>query len=227
MMKILLVDDSLEVGRLVEAGLITYSVVRTTSISEARSALDADSFALVLIDVDLPDGSGFDFCHQLARDPRFGRLPKILLTAKDQASEKIYGFTCGAEDYVTKPFNMLELQARIDRYLRRGDRRSETQVHGVFEFSVEFQKCYLLSDSKKTDLGLTPTEFRLMFAMIQNEGRLFTRKMLENVGWASQGICIESRGIDTHIAHLRKKLGGLRKCIVSVYGQGYTYTAKF
>ncbi|MGE3683915.1 MAG: response regulator transcription factor [Bdellovibrionales bacterium] len=225
MIKILLVDDAIDMGALVEKGLQSYAIHHAHSISEAELVLKKTDFDLLLIDVGLPDGSGFDFCLRLAQDARHGKVPRILLTALDQTSEKVYGFNCGADDYVTKPFHLIELKARVDRYIqRRLGTQSEVQVYGSFEFNLEFQRCSLIENGQKIDLGLTPTEFRLLLTLIKSEGRVLSRKMLQEVGWEANGTVIELRGVDTHVAHLRKKLGAFRDRIVSVYGQGYSFS---
>lgn len=222
-MNVLLVDDCEDTGLLVVSGLGHYVIRQAHSIASAKAALQEDSYSLILIDVNLPDGSGFEFCMGLSRDAQFRDLPKILLTAKGETSEKVYGFNCGADDYVTKPFHTLELRARVDRYLlRRSSDQGRIYLSG-FEFSPEHQKCWALEGSEKRDLALTPTEFRLFFNLVKNEGRVLTRKALEKAAWESFGTVIEARGIDTHIAHLRKKLGLYRTSIVSIYGQGYTF----
>jgi two-component system, OmpR family, response regulator RegX3 len=220
--RILLIDDSDEICVLVRKGLEPYSVEQARTISEAESALSASEHDLILIDVSLPDGDGFDLCLKLNETAQHKNTPKILLTAKDQVSEKVYGFKCGADDYVTKPFHHMELKARVDRFLKE---RSDLKdfVQGCFSFNLEFQKCSVQEAETSKDLGLTPTEFRLFLFLAKNEGRLMTRQDLEKAAWESHGASIEKRGIDTHIAHLRKKLGDLKSCIISVYGQGYSF----
>ncbi|MBX3021590.1 MAG: response regulator transcription factor [Bdellovibrionales bacterium] len=222
MAKILLIDDSVDIGVLVEHGLNSYMTFQAYSLAEAEEMLKRPDFALILIDVGLPDGNGFDFCQRLMQHPLYMKTPKILLTAMDQASEKVYGFNCGADDYVTKPFNPIELKARVDRYLQRKLTNFGVEVHGHFEFNLEFQRCTRLEGGQRVEMDLTPTEFRLFLTLIKSAGRVLSRKTLEQVGW--EGSVIELRGIDTHIAHLRKKLGPFRKQLVSVYGQGYSFS---
>lgn len=227
MVKILLVDDSDEIGKLVETGLNSYFIRKARSIAEADVALKDLDYDLLLIDVSLPDGNGFDFCMRLNQDPRHAKTPRIFLTGKSETSEKVYGFNCGADDYITKPFHLAELRARVDRYVqRKSSPRAATISHSGFLFDLEFQRCYLNGDQKKVDLGLTPTEFRLFLILAKNPNRVLSRKFLEMTTWETHGAVIEKRGIDTHIAHLRRKLGTEKKCIVSVYGQGYSFSER-
>ena len=224
MKKILLIEDHAYTGELVRLGLTTYHVQQALSVQEAKEALQKFVFDLILIDVTLPDGSGFDLCFSLTQDPKYAGIPKILLTGKTDPADKVYGFNCGASDYITKPFHLLEFRARVDRYLTpRGDPGNGEQIYDCFSFNLSFQRCEILSDHQRLDLGLTPTEFRLFLAFVKSEGKVLSRDTLERMAWESNGTFIQARGIDTHIAHLRKKLGPLSFVIVSVYGQGYTF----
>jgi two-component system, OmpR family, alkaline phosphatase synthesis response regulator PhoP len=226
MKKILLIDDSEDIAVLVKTGLENYIVQHATTVADGTKAL-ADSIDLVLIDVSLPDGNGFELCSDLSRDLRYKNVPKILLTGKVEISDKVFGFNCGANDYITKPFSILELKARVDRYLARGNESAdETIVHSSFAFEMSFQKCFFIENNQKVDLQLTPTEFRLFFILVKNEGQVLSRQALEHAVWEANGTFIQVRGIDTHIAHLRKKLDTHSECIVSVYGQGYSFQSK-
>ncbi|MEZ0392128.1 MAG: response regulator transcription factor [Pseudobdellovibrionaceae bacterium] len=225
MHKILLIDDCEDTGLLVKNSLDLYLIHHVRSLAEAESALKEHGFQLVLIDVTLPDGNGFDFCKKLSQNLLHQKIPRILLTAKAETAEKVFGFTCGADDYITKPFHVTELRARVDRYLLR---LSTTTVRAYessgFFFDLEFQKCYLVQNEQKQDLGLTPTEFRLFLVLVKNIGTVLSRRELEMAAWEGHGTAIDIHGINTHIAHLRKKLGAMKGCLVSVYGQGYSFT---
>ncbi len=224
MPKILLVDDSTELGSMIKIALNEHSVQQAMTLKDAHEQIKGSSFDLVLIDIVLPDGSGFDFCLHLSQDLQYEKIPRILLTAKDQPTEKVYGFQCGADDYITKPFNLIEFKARVDRYFKRRIGTTDTNLtYSCFLFNSEFQKCYLIEGNNQIDLKVTPTEFRLLLALTKNEGHVLSRKTLETTIWESVGISIKVRGIDTHIAHLRKKLGSLGSSIISIYGQGYSY----
>jgi DNA-binding response OmpR family regulator len=225
MTKILLIDDSEDIGALVGNGLSPHLIVQALSLAEADAALkQPEDFSLILIDICLPDGSGMDLCLRLQQDARFKNIPKIILTAMDRVSEKVYAFNCGADDYLTKPFHPIELRARVERYLRKSQASEPAVVtYSSFTFNLEFQRCTLLDGANKIDFGLTPTEFRIFLTLAKSEGRVITRRMLEQATWEANGTAIQIRGIDTHVAHLRKKLGVWKDAIVSVYGQGYSF----
>lgn len=224
MPKILLVDDSTELGTMIKVALNEHLVQQALTLQEAYEQIKDTTYDLVLIDIVLPDGSGFDFCLHLSQNFQYEKIPRILLTAKDQPTEKVYGFQCGADDYITKPFNLVEFKARVGRYFKRRVGNTDTLLsYSCFLFNSEFQKCYFVDGSKQVDLKVTPTEFRLLLVLTKNEGHVLSRKTLESTIWESVGISIKVRGIDTHIAHLRKKLGDLGGRIISIYGQGYSY----
>src|ERR1700733_13748577 len=110
-MKILLVDDSLDTGLMVRRSLSPYEVDQAGSITEATTFLVTREYSLIVIDVGLPDGDGFSFCDQLVKTGHYDHIPKMFLTAHALTSEKVFGLHCGADDYVTKPFELAELKA--------------------------------------------------------------------------------------------------------------------
>lgn len=227
MSKILLIDDSQDIGDLITLGLSPYPVTVARSICEAEQALKAASYEVFIVDVNLPDGNGFDFCVNLCQNQFYQNIPKIILSGNDQVSDKVYGFSCGADDYMTKPFHVVELRARVDRLLRRMQSPMKNFLSfGPFSFDMEFLKCFIVDGNSKQDLQLTPTEFRIFLTLAKSEGHVVTRKDLEQAAWEPLGANIKIRGIDTHIAHLRKKLGAEMNVIVSVYGQGYSFNSK-
>lgn len=221
--KILLLDDSDDMGLLVKQSLKDHLVTQSLDISAARKLLATETFDLILIDVHLPDGSGFDFCIELTEDPNFAKIPKILLTGRAEISDKVYGLNCGAIDYITKPFSTLELKARVAIHFRYDESSTGGLTTAGYDFDVEFQRCFRLSDTEKINLALTPTEFRLLFLLAKNEGHVFSRTELEKSVWKAIGVQIEKRGIDSHIAHIRSKLGTDQNLVVSVYGKGYAF----
>jgi DNA-binding response OmpR family regulator len=227
MSKILLIDDSQDIGDLIKIGLNPYPVTHVRTVSEAELALQSESYEVFIIDITLPDGNGFDFCMNLCQNQLYQNTPKIILSGSDQVSDKVYGFSCGADDYMTKPFHVVELRARVERLLRRMQSPLKNYLNfSCFTFDTEFQKCFVVEADAKRDLELTPTEFRIFLILAKSEGHVVTRKSLEKAAWEPQGTNIRTRGIDTHIAHLRKKLGCHMSVIVSVYGQGYSFSGK-
>lgn len=226
-MKILLIDDCQDTGLIVGNSLQPYEVRQALSVSEAREVLKSESFHLLLIDVTLPDGDGFRVCSEFSRDPGLASIPKILLTGRADIEDKVFGFHCGADDYITKPFSGDELRARVEaRAKSRGvDATSGPLRWSCFEFDSEFQRCWLLSGEKRDDLKVTPTEYRLLLALARRQGSPLSREELVNEIWKNNGAHIEKRGVDSHVAHLRKKMGAKGFLLVSVYGKGYALSS--
>lgn len=219
-MKILLVDDSPDTGFLVKKSLSPYMVEQALSVSEAWLLLASTQYHLILIDVGLPDGDGFSFCESLERNMQFEAVPKIILSGHSLTAEKVFGLSCGADDYVTKPFESAELKARVDSRLRRIRPEGVIRVGG-FELNPDFQTCSYQDGRAKIDFQFTPTEYRIFLTLLRAEGCPLSRSEIVRAVWKSHGYNIEERGVDTHIAHLRKKMSELGEVVVSIYGKGY------
>lgn len=223
-MKVLLIDDSVETGILVTQALRPYQVDQALTLADANSLISGGNYNLIIIDVGLPDGNGFHFCAQLTKSGMYDHVPKIFLSGHALTSDKIFGLNCGADDYVTKPFVLAELKARVDSRLRQ----QKTEPAGPqrldeFEFDSEFQRCFYIQGSQKVDLNLTPTEFRLFHLLVKSQGKALSRPEIVRALWKTSGLNIESRGIDSHITHLRKKMSAYGNWVVSVYGKGYSF----
>ncbi len=228
MIKILLVDDSDSIGLLVKQCLSPFEVTHVQTFADARSILADGYFDLLLIDVTMPDGNGFSFCEELSKDPKYLTVPLILLTGKNETSDKVFGLGCGACDYITKPFNGLELKARVDTHLRRQKSLNNAVLKTPYiELDLSFQRCKVNEDGASRDPELTPTEFRLLSALLRNIGVPLSRDEILKSVWSSQGIKVEAKGLDTHISHLRRKLGSAGALISSVYGRGYVLRKDF
>lgn len=223
-MKVLLVDDSADVGNLVKQSLNPLTTVQSLTLSDARKMMATTHFDLMLIDVNLPDGDGFSFCNEVFKNPLYTTTPLILLTSKNEVADKVFGLNCGACDYITKPFQSMELNARVQAHLRHRSLLTEASLKtNYFELDLNLQKCFILKDKTRVDISLTPTEFRLLHCLYKNRDNVMSREELIRSVWSTQGASIEPKGLDTHIVHLRKKLGDLESLIVSVYGKGYVF----
>lgn len=195
---------------------------------KAEGFADAQSFfqaiakelpELVVLDVMLPDMSGVDVLKKLRANPKTAKLPVIMATARGAEYEKIKALDLGADDYMTKPFSVMEMVARIKAILRRSNEGSE--VKGEVKFGkivINEVKHSVTADDKKLDLSLK--EFELLFLLIKHPGRVYSRDELLNLIW---GIDYdgENRTVDVHIRALRSKLGELENVIQTVRGIGY------
>lgn len=181
--------------------------------------LNAEKPDLVVLDVMLPDVSGVDVLKRLKSNPKTADLPVIMATARGAEFEKIKALDLGADDYLTKPFSMMEMVARIKAILRRTQNNKETKGEVKFGPIVinEVKHTALVEDNK---LDLSLKEFELLLLLIKHPGRVYSRDELLNLIW---GIDYngENRTVDVHIRALRSKLGSFDSIIQTVRGIGY------
>ncbi len=223
MYHILLVEDSLDYQNLVTQILAPIAKVRSVMlISEALSEINIKNFDLILLDIQLPDGEGFEVAAKLQERAENKEVPVIFLTASGEIDHKIKGFKLGAEDYIVKPFNFLEFKARVESRLQKNENRKEqTEIlmSGNLQLEVLLQRAILIKENR--DLGLTPLEFKILFYLARNKRKVVSREKLVDVVWG-KGTHI-GRSIDTHINALRRKMGPAAVSIQSSYGKGYFF----
>jgi two-component system alkaline phosphatase synthesis response regulator PhoP len=177
---------------------------------------------LIILDIGLPGLNGFEVCRQIRREEQTKPIPILILTARSSESDKVLGLELGADDYITKPFGIRELIARIRAILRRKEAESgvpQSYVDGTL--FIHFEDYIVRFEG--LDLPLTAKEFNLLRLLIQNSGRVLTRdKILDSVwGYNYYG---ESRTVDVHIRRLRKKLGSWAEThIATIIGVGYRF----
>ena len=219
--RILVVDDEKKIVEIVKAYL-ERDGFKVTTAYDGRAALDSARRQhpdLIVLDLMLPEISGFDVCRALRKE---SDVPIIMLTARDETTDKIVGLELGADDYVTKPFDPKELVSRIKAVLRRsqGQTAARNTLH-IADLEIDVSKRLVKRDKKAIEL--TPIEFALLKAMAEHPGQVFTRlQLLDRVqGEAYEGY---DRTIDSHIKNLRKKLEPnpeKPRYIITVYGVGY------
>lgn len=224
---ILVVDDEKD---LVE--LLVYNLGKagfeTTTASTGRQALEAIAARrpdLVLLDVMLPELSGTEVAGRVRTNPATASLPIIMLTAKGQELDQVVGLTMGADDYVSKPFSMKVLLARIEALLRRAAQPSAPADHrllrhGPVEVNPDTHEALLDGQLMK----LTVTEFRLLAALLQAAGKVLTREVLMSRAMGP-GVTVTERTIDVHVTSIRKRLGPHAGLIKTVRGVGYRLIA--
>ncbi len=173
---------------------------------------------LVLLDLMLPEEDGISILKKLRQAPHTKKLPIILLTAKSSEYDKIMGLDSGADDYVAKPFSMMELLARVKALLRRTERNEAEVVYSMGSLSVNQTRHEVRIDG--SEVTLTLKEFELLCLLMENKGRVLTRDQLLNRIWG-YGFDGENRTVDVHIRTLRQKLGKCGEYIETVRGVGY------
>ncbi len=177
---------------------------------------------LLILDLMLPDADGYDICRHIKRNERLSSLPVIILSARAEEIDKILGLELGADDYITKPFSVRELIARIKAVLRRGhpSPKSVRKLKGgTVEINPEQFECFV--NGKKVDLS--STEFRILEFLSDQPGRVYSREAILRKLWGNQDAVI-SRTIDVHIKNLRSKLGQNGNMIKNIRGIGYKIT---
>lgn len=219
--KILVVDDEKQIVDILRAYLEKegYGVITAYDGREALDSARRDLPDLIILDLMLPEISGWDVCRELRKE---SNVPVIMLTARDDTTDKIIGLELGADDYVTKPFDPKEIVSRVRAVLRRSDGISQPKsILKVGDIVVDPDKHSVHRGDK--NIELTAIEFEIYRALAENPGRVYSRaQLLDQVqGDAYEGY---ERTIDTHIKNLRKKLDIHREhpgYIVTVYGVGY------
>lgn len=229
--KILIVDDEKEIADLLELYLENdgYQVYKYNTGSEAVKCVEEKEIDLAILDVMLPDMDGFQICKKI-RERNF--YPIIMLTAKVEDSDKIMGLTIGADDYITKPFNPLEVIARVKTQLRRYVKYNGNKGEGIAHTKIDeydingliinrnSHKCYMFGN----EITLTPIEFSIMWYLCVNRGNVVSTEELFEAVWREKYLD-NNNTVMAHIGRLREKLkepARNPKYIKTVWGVGYT-----
>ncbi len=227
MWSILLVEDSPDIPPLVRNALGNeFQVRHVESLGRAREVLDNAEFDLVLLDLVLPDGPGFELCAALQSDDATRETPIIFLSGRSDTASKVTALSLGAEDYVEKPFDRQELRARALARLRKreaNEAQSSVLRRGNLRLDLARQRAVVTEESDERELGLTPHEFRLLHFLATRIEHVLSREQLRSAVWGE--VVIADRTIDSHVSNLRKKMGLLGGCIQSVRGAGYRFSA--
>ncbi len=197
-----------------------YEVVTAERGDEGLALVQAKRPDLIILDLMLPGLDGLSVCQSIRSDTATQEIPIIVLSAKSEEADVVIGLGLGADDYMPKPFSPRELLARVKAVLRRGSSNSkgaeEMLVHQNLRIDVLRHQVFL----KDTELRLTATEFRLLSALIEQPGRVFSREQLIN-RVLGESVVVIDRNIDVHIRSVRKKLGVDAGLIETVRGVGY------
>lgn len=224
MKSILCIEDNPEIQILVSAALNTYNTVPASSLHEARALLPGSDFSLILLDLELPDGDGLRFLTELrAREEKDEETPVFVLTGKPQIGNKVIAFSLGVDDFVTKPFDPIELKARVDARIRKAEAQrsmKDTIRLRDLTISISRQRVQLVTPTGYELIPLTSLEFKLLHVLARSPDRVFSRAKLLDLVWGAE-TNITDRTVDTHIGHLRKKLAKSAVKIETVINEGY------
>jgi two-component system phosphate regulon response regulator PhoB len=221
--RVVIIEDERDVARLLEfnlrgAGFVVASAATGAAGLDEVRRLRPD---VVVLDLMLPDQSGYDVCKQIRADPAVGDAGVLMLTAKGEAEDRILGLEVGADDYVVKPYSVRELILRIRALLRRSHR-----VEGEPSL-IRFGRLKIDRDAHRAwvddaEIGLTALEFRLLHAFLSRRGRVQTRDALLSDVWGIEAD-VTTRTVDTHVKRLREKLGDAGAYIETLRGVGYRF----
>ncbi len=223
--KILVVDDEEHIIELLKFNLENsgYKVLTANNGIDALKLTKAEIPKLILLDLMLPGMDGYDICKEIRKDSSMAHIPIIMITAKGEELDKILGLELGADDYITKPFSIRELLARVKAVLRRTGTQYVDKIYKFGDITIDFQRHEITKNNNKVDLTLK--EFELLEMLIKNKGKVMTRDFLLDKIWGYEYIG-ETRTVDVHIRHLRQKIeqdDKNPKYIETIRGIGYRF----
>ena len=220
---ILVVDDEEDLCEILKYNLeMEGYAVDTANSAEEALKMELTRYQLLLLDVMMGEISGFRMASLLKKDPATARIPIIFITAKDTENDTLAGFNLGADDYISKPFSLKEVSARVRAVLRR-----TAQVQTTAEEVLRYRGLTVNLPQKKvtidgSDTSLTKKAFEILALLLQHPGRVFSREDILNRAWNDEAYVLD-RTIDVNITRLRKKIGTYGRQIVTRLGYGYCF----
>jgi two-component system alkaline phosphatase synthesis response regulator PhoP len=225
--KILVVDDEKDIVDILKYNLERENDFEVQTAANGKEALEAAESIpdLILLDIMMPELSGFEVCKQLKYNPKTSRIPIIFLTAKENEIDEILGFEIGADDYINKPISPRKVLARIKSVIRRSNNEIENSVK--LDENVKFENLEIDSTSHSVKINekevfFPKKEFQLLHFLISNRGRVYSREILLNQLWG-ENIYVVDRTVDVHVAKVREKLGEYSDYIETIKGLGYRF----
>jgi len=220
--KILIADDEERIRDMIKeyTSLEGYEIDEASNGEQALDLFKRNTYRLIILDVMMPKMDGWNVCKEIRKT---SQVPVIMLTARGEEYDKLFGFELGVDDYMVKPFSPKELLARMKVNLRRNEpdkNISEAEAISVEGLVIERASRNVYVDGML--VGLTPKEFELLKFFVENQNRVFSREQLLNSVWSFDFIG-DDRTVDTHIKMLRESLGPYRRYIVTVWGTGYKF----
>lgn len=221
--QILCLEDDITIQALVAASLKEYTVVAAKTIAEAETLIKRGTqFCALLIDIHLPDGDGLRFLAKITQNSENQSIPVLILSDHAGISNKVMAFTFGADDFIAKPFDPIELQARVTSKIKKKYailEHSKIRRIGDLLLDADRQKVFWLTNGKETDLQLTAIELKILHLLSKRIEQVYSREQIMDQVWGQT--FINDRTIDSHIAHLRQKISSSQVAIETVKAFGY------
>lgn len=228
MKKVLLIDDDIDIHAIIKHAIGNqFTLFTASTLAEGEMVLKDHEIELLILDEMLPDGRGSDLCYRVKNHFNLPHLPIIMLTQKRDLQDKLTAFNSGADDYLVKPFEPLELRARMQARLRAPAPVQEGNIveRGDLVLDLATQSVSIKNHDELEDLDLTPIEFKILYFLAKDPGSIHNRAdILKNV-WGENNHVIE-RTVDQHISKLRKKMATSEFSIKSLHKKGYLFTRK-
>lgn len=221
--RILITDDEEDLCEILKFNLETEGyIVDTAHSAEEALTLDLQRYDLLLLDVMMGEMSGFKMASIIRKDQTLQHIPIIFLTARDSENDKLTGFNIGGDDYISKPFSIREVQARVKALLRRTtpQEKEEKEILQYKTLSIDLRskKCYI----EGGEIALTKKEFEILRMLLEHLDQVFSREEILTQIWSDE-VYVLNRTIDVNITRLRRKIGPYGKCIVTRQGYGYCF----
>ena len=221
---ILIIEDdiTLNKGIMLTLRQNDINIKQAFTLEDSRNILKKEKVDLIILDVNLPDGNGFDFCKEIREK---STIPIIFLTACDMELDIVTGLELGADDYITKPFSLMVLRARVMVALRRLENKNTNNKINIDNLILDFDKMEFTKDNNK--INLSKTEQKLLKMLITNKGRVLTREQLIDNVWDNDSEFVEENALTVNIKRLREKIEDNKskpKYIKTVYGIGYIFS---
>lgn len=223
--KILIVEDDRSLNQgivlaLRQEKLVFYQVF---SLREARDFWKDENVNMVLLDINLPDGSGYDFLREIRR---YSEIPVLMITANDMEVDEVTGFSLGADDYITKPFSLMVLRARVERMKKRSEQKDRTDLYQDQEYVFSFDEMRFQASGQ--EVMLSKTEQKLLRILTANPGQTLPRERLLEFIWPDGTDYVDENALSVTVNRLRKKLeiNGEKSPIQTIYGLGYAWERK-
>ena len=225
MTQILIVEDdkSLNQGIILALREEGRSLHPAYTLSQARQIWKKETIDLVILDINLPDGSGYDLLREIRQG---SAVPVLMLTANDLETDQVTGFSLGADDYITKPFSLMVLRARVERTLKRMQGETISSDYTDARYDFRFQEMVFLADGE--EVTLSKTDQKLLRLFTRHPGQILSRSRLAEAIWTDGADYVDENALSVAVNRLRRKLQGKEKTcpIQTVYGLGYVWGKK-